>query len=108
MDRLNRRPNPSAESMLLSAEAVVATNASVGAGGNTNGQFKLSYDLHRLSCRDEAPSSRRRTAFDRPLRILGGAMGAAASGGEVAAVAVLRRQRWRDSPYLAGEGAGDF
>ena len=101
MDRLNRRPNPSAESMLLSAEAVAA-NASFGAGGNTNGQFKLSYDLHRLSCRVK-------DTFGRPLRILGGAVGAAtASGGEVAAVAVLRRQRWRDSPYLAGEGAGDF
>ena len=105
MDRLNRRPNPSAESMLLWAEAETAANASVGAG-NTNGQFKLSYDLHRLSCRDEAPSSRR-TALDRPLRILGGAVGAAASGGEVVE-AVLRRQRWRDSPYLAEEGAGDF
>ena len=92
--------------MLLSAAAVGAANASVGAG-NTNEQFKLSYDLHRLSCRDEAPSSRR-TAFDRPLRILGGAVGVAASGGEVAAVAVRRRQRWRDSPYLAEQGVGDF
>ena len=112
MDLLNRRPNPSAESMLLSAAATEASVSEARVGAGVTASFdiglalklKLSYDWHRRLCNDEATASPPLTTFDLPLLlILGGATGSSSDG----VVAALRRQYWRDNPYLA-EGAGGF